>query len=72
MKTPYHDDDGLRVKQGMFVTFSYGIPPVHVCGEVIRKNNVLTVITPNHSPASCRLSELREFVGSFYRHYLQH
>lgn len=70
MKTPYHDDDGVRIKQGMWVSFCYGIPPVYVRGLVGRdKKYVLTVLTPDHNPKSCRLSELREFVGSFYRHH---
>lgn len=70
MKTPYHDDDGVRIKQGMWVSFCYGIPPVYVKAEVVRKNDVLIVLTPGHNPEACRLSELREFVGSFYRHHL--
>ncbi len=70
MKTPYHDDDGVRIKQGMWVSFTYGIPPVYVKGEVGRdKKYVLTVLTPDHNPKSCRLSELREYVGSFYRYH---
>ena len=70
MRTPYHDDDGVRIKEGMWVGFTYGIPPVYVKGEVGRdKKYVLIVTTPGHSPDHCRLSELREFVGSFYRHH---
>lgn len=69
MKTPYHDDDGVRIKENDWVSFSYGIPPVHVKGKIGRdKKYVLTVFTPGHSPESCRLSELRYFVGSFYKH----
>jgi len=67
--SPYHDDDGVRIKQGMWVSFCYGIPPVHVCAEVVRQGNVLVVPTPGHSPDQCRLSELRDFVGGFY-HYI--
>jgi hypothetical protein len=68
MKTPYHDDDGIRIKQGMWVSFTYGIPPVCVAGEVVRQGNLLVVLTPGHNPPQCRLSELRECVGEFYKH----
>lgn len=71
MKTPYHDDDGVRIKERDWVSFCYGIPPVHVKAEVVRdKKYVLTVLTPGHNPEACRLSELRDCVGSFYRHHL--
>ncbi len=66
MKTPYHDDDGIRIKERMWVSFTYGIPPVYVRGQVVRQNNLLIVLTPGHNPDHCRLSELRDFVGSFY------
>ena len=68
MKTPYHDDDGVRIKEGMWVSFTYGIPPIYVKGEVVRHGSVLIVTTPGHSPSCCRLSELRDYVGSFYKH----
>lgn len=68
MRTPYHDDDGKRVTQGDWVSFTYGIPPVYVKAEVVRQGNLLIVLTPNHKPEQCRLSELRECVGSFYLH----
>ena len=67
MKTPYHDDDGIRIKERDWLMFTYGIPPVYVRGEVVRQKDVLRVLTPGHKPESCRLSELREFVGSFYK-----
>lgn len=69
MKTPYHDDDGVRIREGMWVSFTYGIPSVFVKGQVTRdKKYVLIITTPGHSPSSCRLSELRDFVGSFYKY----
>ena len=69
MRTPYHDDDGVRIKERMWVSFTYGIPPVRVHAQVGRDEKyVLTVFTPDHNPKSCRLSELRELVGSFYKH----
>jgi hypothetical protein len=68
MKTPYHDDDGIRIKQGDWVSFCYGIPPIYVRAEVVRIGNLLIVLTPGHTPDHCRLSELREFVGGFYKH----
>lgn len=68
MKTPYHDDDGVRIKERDWVTFTYGIPTVYVKGEVVRYKDRLIVLTPGHNPEACRLSQLREFVGSFYKH----
>ena len=67
MTTPYHDDDGIRIKERDWVMFTYGIPPVYVRGEVVRRDNRLIVLTPGHNPTHCRLSELRDFVGSFYK-----
>lgn len=69
MKTPYHDNDGVRIKERDWVSFTYGIPFVYVKAEVVRdKKFVLTVLTPGDKPESCRLSELRDFVGSFYKY----
>ena len=66
--SPYHDDDGVRITERMWVSFCYGIPPVYVQGEVVRINNRLVVLTPGHNPSQCRLSELRDCVGSYYHH----
>jgi len=69
MKTPYHDDDGVRIKERDWVSFCYGIPPVYVKAKVVRdKKYVLTVLTPGHNPEACRLSDLRDFVGGFYKY----
>lgn len=68
MKTPYHDEDGIRVTERDWVEFSYGIPPVKVVAEIVRYKDRLIVLTPGHNPEACRLSKLREFVGIFYKH----
>jgi hypothetical protein len=60
------DDDNRLVWPGDRVSFSYGIPPVAVIGQVVLIDGERWVETPGHSPARCRLSELRDFVGSFY------
>ncbi len=61
------DDDGVAVKEGDRVSFSYGIPPMRVEGPVIELDGILWVKTPEHQPTSCRLDQLREFVGGFFK-----
>lgn len=62
------DDDGVRVVAGDHITFSYGIPPVHVVARIESINRVLYAMTPEHNPKRCRLSELRECVGAWWKH----
>lgn len=61
------DDAGEDVGAGDAVTFSYGIPPVHVRGEVIERDGVLVVLTPGHTPAECDLMLVRGLVGAWYK-----
>ena len=61
------DDDDHEIKAGDRVSFSYGIPPVYVEGEVIRKSGRLVVLTPGHKPESCAMYRLRDCVGGFYK-----
>ena len=63
----YKDYDGLKVTEGDKISFSYGIPPVSVVAPIVRKNGVLTVLTPGHNPNSCPLSKLKEYVGQFWK-----
>ena len=60
------DSDGVRVRAGDTITFSYGIPPVRVVGPVVSINNALWVISEGHNPSRCRVSELMEHVGDFW------
>ena len=67
MGTYYRDDEGERVTEGDVIHFSYGIPPIGVDAPIERVNGVLYAMTPEHNPKKCRLSELREYVGNFYK-----
>ena len=60
------DSDGVRVRAGDTITFSYGIPPVRVVAPVVSKNNRLMAITEGHNPSECPVSELMEHVGDFW------
>lgn len=61
------DEDGNPVGDGDAISFSYGIPPVRVSGQVGWLNGELWVFTPGHNPTRCKMTELREYVGCFYR-----
>lgn len=63
----YYDDDGNRVTEGDTIHFSYGIPPIGVDAPIERINSILYAMTPGHNPKKCRLSELYEHVGNFYK-----
>jgi len=61
------DDDGETVRNGDVILFSYGIPPVRVFGSVVLLKRELWVLTPGHNPDRCRMAELRDHVGAFYK-----
>lgn len=61
------DDDGNPVRAGDVVAFAYGIPPVRVEAKIRDIGGILFAMTPGHKPDKCKLSELRRYVGSFYR-----
>jgi hypothetical protein len=61
------DDDGELVCAGDTLRFSYGIPPVGVTANVVRRGKTLMVLTPGHKPTECALKNLRKCVGNFYK-----
>lgn len=61
------DEDGLPIRAGDVIQFSYGIPPVRVEAKIKDIDGTLYAMTPGHKPDKCRLSELRRHVGNFYR-----
>jgi hypothetical protein len=63
---PIKDDDGIEVREGDVIHFSYGIPPVGVKAPVINRNGKLIVITKGHNPPECPLSSLRKHIGNFW------
>lgn len=63
---PIKDSDGVVVKPGDAVRFSYGIPPVGVCAEVIERDGRLIALTPGHNPKECPVSQLKRHVGDFW------
>ena len=60
------DSDGVRVRSGCKISFSYGIPPVRVVAPVIRRGNKLVAVTEGHNPSECPVRELREHIGDFW------
>ena len=60
------DSDGVKVKAGDVVTFSYGIPPVGVTAPIIERDGELIALTTGHNPSECAVSSLRKHVGDFW------
>jgi hypothetical protein len=65
--SPSVDDDGEIITDGDHVSFSFGIPPIHVVAPVVAVQGELWILTPGYNPTRCKLTELREYVGGFYR-----
>jgi hypothetical protein len=63
---PIKDDEGVEVRAGDMIGFTYGIPPVGVDGRVIDRAGKLIVLTRGHKPAECPLHLLRKHVGNFW------
>ena len=61
------DDDGLWVKAGDVITFSFGIPVIGVEAKVIEREGKLIALTPDHTPKEIGLKELKRTVSNFYR-----
>jgi len=55
-----------EIKAGDTISFSYGIPPIHVRAKVVDIDGTLWVLTPGHNPDKCRLDLLPEYVGAIY------
>lgn len=60
------DSDGVVVKAGDTIVFSYGLPPVVVHARVILRDDALIALTPGHDPAECPVAELEHDIGDFY------
>ena len=61
------DDDGVPVRAGDIVRFNYGIPPVVVDAQIVKRHGRLIALTPGHNPAECNLRTLRKYVGNWYK-----
>lgn len=61
------DDDGVPVRSGDTVRFSYGIPPVAVDAKIVQRRRQLIALTPGHNPVECNLRSLRKYVGNWYK-----
>jgi len=61
------DSDGETIRDGDEISFSYGIPPVRVVAMVEYFEGELWALTPGHNPSRCRVSELADCVGVFYK-----
>ena len=60
------DDDGIAVGAGGIVRFNYGIPPVTVDAQIIRRGKSLIALTPGHGQDEVNLRSLRRYVGNWY------
>lgn len=60
------DSDGVEVRAGHVLSFSYGIPPVGVRARVVDRDGKLIALTPGHKPSECPVSALKRHVGDFY------
>lgn len=67
MRAIYKDANGRSVGVGDTVYFSYGTPPVSVYAPIVNQGGMLWVLTPDHRPERCKLSELKKFVGEFWK-----
>ena len=61
------DSDGVEVRPGDTVRFSYGIPPVAVVARVIERDGKMIVLTPGHNPEESNLRSLKRHVGAFWK-----
>lgn len=61
------DSDGIEVADGDFISFAYGLPPRAVVAKVVERNGHLIALTPNETPRECRLDQLQQLVGGFYK-----
>ena len=68
MKPYCIDDDGVRVRAGDAIFFSYGIPPLYVKAKIIDRDGKLVALTPGHCPSECTLKRLRGNVGAWWKH----
>lgn len=60
------DSDGVEVKIGDVLQFSYGIPPVSVVAPVIERDGKLIALTAGHNPAECPVADIMDHVGDFW------
>lgn len=63
MGKSYRDSDGKRIRSGMHLVSSYGIPPVRIVGEVALRGRRLWVLTPGHNPSETSLQEFLDCLG---------
>lgn len=61
------DSDGQMVGAGDRIFSSYGIPSLRIEGEIVDRDGVLWVLTPNANPKFCTLSEFKEALGEFWK-----
>ncbi len=59
------DSDGRPLKLGDKIVFSFGIPPTQVIGPIEEIDGKVYVMTKEHKPDKCLLSELEKHVGHF-------
>lgn len=59
------DSEGVAVKAGDTLRFSYGIPPNVVTAPVIERDGALIALCEGHRPNECPVSALKRHVGYF-------
>ena len=63
----FADDDGEPVRAEDSIFFICGLPPAPVTGLVVYEKGDLWVLTPGHNPDRCKLSEIRQHIGAYYK-----
>lgn len=61
------DSDGNPIVAGDRIAFVYGIPPVRAEGPIVDRDGELIVLTPDHNPTECRVADLEQHVGIFWK-----
>lgn len=61
------DSDGLLVKAGDTISFSFGIPPRRVEGILFERDGQLIMPCEGVSPKEATLDMLRRYVGGFWK-----
>lgn len=61
------DMEGVTVKAGDRVAFTYGIPPVRVEGVLFERDGKLIMPTPDHNPPEATLPQINYHCGGFWK-----
>lgn len=61
------DEDGIQVKAGDWIAFSFGFPPLRVEAKIVERDGKLIALTPDVTPKEAPLTTLKHHVGLFWK-----